>query len=362
MKRVLPLITILLAAASCLYNYNIPEIEEAENAMVFDGNIVIGNKATLSVFRLTPVNAKTSGATVKPTSWRVEDETGASYEAGTSASVDLTGAPTDRAYRIVAECDGKTYSSQFQKPLPAPGIESLTFSADDASVSCNISFSLDPSQGRYVALSFEEIWEFHADFVRVFDVDTVSWAVTELDYADLSHYYCWTHRKAELSAMVDLGSLDGKAVDYVVNLFPTTNSRNHRNYYLKVWARSINEQEYRFQSTLAGQDGGLNLFTPNPGEIAGNVVCDDDPSEYVYGYVSTSVSTSIEKHLDDRYLRKTNPNTASLITIEPGSIQTFYTAGYWPVVSEDNEYKWGLKRCVDCVLAGGTLEKPEFSD
>ena len=161
---------------------------------------------------------------------------------------------------------------------------------------------------------------------------------------------------------VDL--VDG-ARDYRLTSFARSGERNHGDYNIKVYARSISEAEYRFRRNLESSSTGFNLFTPNPGEIAGNVSCEEVPSEHVYGYISTSSSSSIEAVLDQRYLKAMTPNPYSLVVPSPSvDLSVYLNGGMWPVawmmLGDSMPVGWGKLRCIDCIEAGGTLEKPEF--
>jgi hypothetical protein len=371
MKRLL-LFAILLSAVSCVYDYENPAIEGAGQLLVFDGDIVIGSRATLSVSRITPTAGKGATEAVSLSNWWVEDEDGTVYNVDVTGTVEMFGASPDKSYKMVAICDGKTYSSPLQAPIKAPQLDSLVFTSDGNTVYCNLSFQADTTVTKYVALSFEERWQFHTPFEKSFDIvsyynkdSVLVTAAVELDFPDLSHYWCWTHRKATTDALVEMSSLGGKAVDFPINLFSTSSNRNHRQYEIKVFARSLSEKEYRFSHSLASQDGGLNLFTPNPGEIVGNVVCEDDPREHVFGYVSTSSVSSIKRNLNSRYLKITTPSTSDLIVPSPTvDISWYIDLGLWPVARiqtiDGTPIGWGEMRCIDCIAAGGTLERPDF--
>ena len=366
MKRLL-LTILLFSAVSCIYDYDIPSLPEAKDALVFDGNIAVGSKATLKVSRLAALDGSAPARKVEPASWWVEDDAATRYDTDSDGSVDLSAAPSDKAYRMVIECEDKTYVSDFQTPLAAPQIDSLTFSETPTNVNCNISFCVDPSVSRYAVLQFEEIWRFHTDYEKFLDVsydnEEGRWNVFALENPDLTYYECWAQRKTGSEFLVDLGSLDGKAVNYVVNTFPRTSHRNHGNYNIKVWVRSISDKEYRYAQTLNQQDGGLNLYTPNPGEIAGNIVCEDDPSQKVYGYVSTSFAVSTTKRLDNRFYIYAPSVYGLEIPANPEDYGKYLANGYWPIKwDSDGNLLWGPERCINCVAAGGTLDKPSFSE
>ncbi len=364
MKRLL-YILVVLGAVSCVYDYEIPAVEGVDNALVLDGRIVVGGKATLTASLAAPLNQRVWLRPMELTSWWVEDDSGNRYEADHTRTIDLKSAPADAAYRMVVKYGGKTYSSSFQRPAQPPVLEDLTFTSDGTQVSCNLSLALSEESAHYVALSFEEIWKFHTEYVKMYSLDTTKWIVAELDKPDDSRYWCWTRRLSASEQYLDLSALNDRAENYVVNSFSVIDNRNHEDYNIKVSARTMTAAEYRFATTLNQQDGGLNLFTPNPGEIAGNVACEEDPSEKVYGYVSTSMRSTIVKHLDNRFLVSETPVVSSVVPA-PEDYPRYYDLGFWPVrlgftETMNSVIIWGPRRCIDCVEAGGTLSKPDFS-
>ena len=82
-------------------------------------------------------------------------------------------------------------------------------------------------------------------------------------------------------------------------------------------------------------------------------------------YLKDTVRDGIdmETKLNSRYDLWTAPK--SLIEVAPEDYLDFYNNGYNPVEQIPSAeggmvVGWGLGRCYDCVLAGGTLEKPSF--
>ena len=83
---------------------------------------------------------------------------------------------------------------------------------------------------------------------------------------------------------------------YPLLSFPRTDNRNHRRYCVNVKARTLSPKTYRFLKNLQDiSSGGDNLFTPEPGEIAGNLHCESDPDRMVLGYVLYIIVKSISK-------------------------------------------------------------------
>ena len=376
MRRYFAIIAILAAAvSSCVYPYELPELTREQAFLVVDGSIVVGKEASLRISWMNKDGV--SYSYTNPDEWWVEDENGTRYipERG-KQWIDLSQAPTDRSYRMVVKTEGKTYSSSLEKGIDKPMIESIDFGTDEARVYCNVSLKESDTGTGYVALSFEEIWQFHAQYPDQYELKEIEpgseetpgvYVVLEREKPYEARYWCWRYSNTGQETLVDLTNLSGAAKDYRLTSFARNGERNHGDYTIKVHARSISEAEYRFRRNLESSSMGFNLFTPNPGEVAGNVRCEEDPSQRVMGYVTLSLFTSQEAHLDARFYRYTDPGTAGFVEPAPYEYWLYYYEyRFRPIVpdysSDDMNIPilWGPARCIDCVEDGGSLEKPSF--
>ena len=359
MKHWYIIFSILLSAYSCVYPYDLPDLSEGKEYLVVDASIMLGQRATLS---LRTINGR--GVMPMIENWWVEDDEGTKYMGSPSMEfVDLSKATADKSYRMVIKVDGKTYSSSFEKADNPPLLEKIEFDADEETVRGKISLKENGSGTGFVAISWEEIWKFHTRFVDAYDVDMKEWKVVEREDPNYERYWCWHYARNENEILLDMTSLDGVAKHFPFHSFARTNNRNHGDYTIKVMARSISPAEYRFRKNLNSSSEGYNLFTPNPGEIAGNVRCEEDPSIPVMGYVTLSYASSMEGHLDGKY--HITPRVGNLQELKQEDIPYYYMElEYRPVYyrydGEDIIHLWGPLRCIDCVADGGTLEKPKF--
>jgi hypothetical protein len=152
------------------------------------------------------------------------------------------------------------------------------------------------------------------------------------------------------------------------NYFTRTNNRNHRRYSVLLIARNISEEEYRYRYNLQNnKEGGNDIFTPNPGQMQGNIRCVSDETLPVMGYVAISHASTLRGWMDNSYYIATSPNEEKLIILEPELYMDYYwKLEYRPVknvnLEEGSGLGWGPARCVDCLYDGGTLEKPDFWD
>ena len=377
MRRFFAILSVLAAAVSCVYPYDIPELNGEQAFLVVDGSIVVGKEASLSLSWMNKEGRSTYRA--KPDQWWVEDDAGTRYmPAAGELWIDLSSAPIDRPYRMVVQTEGKTYSSSFEKGIDKPVIENIEFDADNARVFCNVSLREGESGTGFLALSFEEIWKFHAQFpdqyylheiVPATEEDPGEYVVLQRDQPDETYYWCWRYSYSGYETLVDLTNLGGTAKDYRLTSFVRAGERNHGDYSIKVYARSISEAEYRFRRNLESStsSSGFNLFTPNPGEMAGNVRCEEDPSQRVMGYVTLSLFSSQIAHLDGRFYQHATPSTQDFLVPWPTEYKLYYDEYQFRPITPDYESDameipilWGPRRCIDCVMDGGSLEKPSF--
>ena len=397
MRKILTYVAAALCAASCIYPYT-PDIEEApEGIMAVDGDICIGD---ISWVRLGPLYSMWPSAG-QPVDWWgtnfyeavvwVEDDAGqqyigapyiqpgsnfidyVSYYNGAQFTIDTSNAPMDRSYRLCINALGEKYVSDWSEPLEAPRIGDISFTADDDNVTVMVSVDAGEHATGYLLLSYDETWEFHADYFpnnTFIPPMTVQEGMTPDGY---NEYWCFKYSNDGRSQPVDYtGMTEAGVKDFPLVNFLRTNPRNHKRYCVNVKAKTISAVSYRFLKTLEeNTDGGDNLFTPNPGEIAGNLRCETDPERTVLGYVIVSRATTKRAFLDARYLKHQKPSTASLIYLPTDKWNDFYNYGYLPLIPNPNPeydqtiegpYGWGPKYCYDCTAAGGTKTRPDFWD
>ena len=393
MKKALHILAALLCAASCIYPYD-PDVEQApEGVLAVEGDILVGGVSTIRLglmASLYPDASRNAGGGESrglgdAKVW-IEDDAGTVYE-GTRESVGEvfhdgrvpflfqytipTGnAPGDRKYRVCIDALGARYASDWTLPLEAPAIRSIDFKADGFQVTVNVSLDGGSESTGYALLSYDETWEFHTEYALQFEVDTLSWIVQKpLIPIQQPNYWCWKHQDAGVMYPVDFtGRTENGVTDYPLLSFPRTSNRNHRRYCVNVKARTITKDTYRYLHNLDEVVGGGDLFTPNPGEIQGNIRCETDPERMALGYVTTSRLSVRRAFLDGRYYRVPQPNYAALVYIIPKDYPQYYQYGYLPLIENphtdydprvEGGYGWGERRCYDCVADGGTKEIPE---
>ena len=392
MRKILSIVAVLLCAAACIYPYT-PELEKApEGVLAVDGNISIGEQ---SVVLLTTLSSLWSdGHTEQRPDFAdakvwVEDDAGGRYmgvpdknsatlhSSSTYGSVSFLipteNAPANHRYRLCIEALGGFYTSDWSDIPEPPVITEIAFSATDYDVVVSVSVDGGEEGTGYVLLSYDETWEFHADWYPTYIYNTMTGKIAMGTPAGYNEYWCWNHSENGRLFPVDYtGMTENGFRAYQLFSFSRYNNRNHRRYCVNVKAKTISAASYRFLKNLENNsDGGDNLFTPNPGEIAGNLRCESDPERTVLGYVIVSRAATKRAFLDNQYLKARKADEMSLLYLLERQYAEYWERRYMPLCRNNNPdydpeeqgpYGWGSPVCYDCVAAGGTKTKPDFWD
>lgn len=387
MKRLLHIFFTGLLAASCIYPYEADYTKDPDPTIVIDGNVIVGGMATLTVgymktFEGLYPNGKNyvnGGIT-----WWVEDADGTRYFGKDDGTADLSQAPLDHEYRMVIMAEGRTYASQYTPAVEPPVIDDISFEYDEDRRVVIIKVSLSGGTG-YAAIQFEELWEFHTRWAQVFDAvflpDDIQdpaavhpsgrWFFITLSFlGKTQNYWCWRKSLHEAESIISYINTGEAVQAYPITEIFDNSEKLCKNYNIKVRARSLTNDEYHFVSSVTQDESRMSsLFSPNPGEMAGNIVNINDPEEKVLGYVSTSRYSYATQNLDSRYYHKPkDPSDDELIILEENQFWDYYyelNPPFRPVTyiqtDTDMAMGWAPIRCVDCTYADGTLEKQDFS-
>lgn len=357
-----------LLASACVYPYDADITSSVEKELVVDANILLGSTSTITLTYLQSLDAdRQSSSTGYPVATvYLEDEAGNKYDAEGYIHTYTLNIPEGNAgkYRLTVICDSKTYRSEWVEPVQPPVLKDISFQADDYNVMVKLDMEDKGSGSGYAAVQFDEIWRFHTDYIRSYDYDPLKGTVNALPRPIDIHYWCWYKKNTQTIFLIDYSSMNSVVNGYVLNTFSRADMRNHQEYHIRVKLWNLTPEQYRYRKLLEENASiGGNLFSPEPGEVRGNVFCESDPDARVFGYVNVSAIAQTEKTLDDRYNKWT---ISTILDVpDPEDYQSLYERGYMPV---DNVLGsngnlgvgWGLARCYDCIEAGGTLEKPDF--
>lgn len=374
MKKWIFILALAAGLSSCIYPYT-PDIESnPEETLVVDGHILVGGTSSIRLSYLIPINGK-STRTPRALAW-LEDNKGNRYQAPGEAvltnSFDIPTHPAPGAteFRAVVEVDNETYTSAWITPDPAPEITDIRFTADASTVYVTVDLKPGVEKTGYAGFMLEETWEFHSDvYPEIFiDPDTWEYYPPGPNY-EYPYYWCYRSVAFNGSLLVDYSSLSGDVIrDIPVRNFSRSDSRNHRRYSILVKGFALSKEAYDYnkQTQDLSQVGG-DLFSPDPGALEGNLVCETHPEKDVMGFVQAGYVTTRRAFLSNIYLYAVKPIVEyAYVTLDDMPVY-YYDYNYRPVMKTafyDGvvDYGWAPHRCINCLEAGGTQEKPDFWD
>ena len=378
MKKIAFYTACLLLVSACIYPYSLELDKEVSQSLVIEGDILVGDQTVVKLSYVQNLNQSQGYSRItypSGTVW-VECDNGDSFPADLSLS-DLTRgqyvipgtleASLENRYRLVVEAEGNKYASDWLTPNEAPVVNCLSFSADDYNVKVAISMEGGPQASGYAGITFEETWEFHVDYAAMYGVNPKTWQVEALQNG-YPNFWCWRRQNNLNFILIDYTQVAGGVVkEYPFYAFSRSDNRNHRRYSIIARVRNLSEEEFRYRKNLNdNSDIGGDLFSPNPGELKGNILCETNPDLPVYGYIAACKVASKREFLDGIYWKRSViPDWGLVIPADADEMEYYYyEKNYRPidmmVVDDRTGVAWGPMRCMDCIAAGGTKERPDF--
>lgn len=380
-----------LAAGSCVYSFT-PDIKGDDIGIVIEGDILIGDVSAFTISEVSPFSGDVESELYHAESVTVEDSGGHQYPGTRQNSdyrtfdVDLTEAPDDLSYRLVVKAyktvydsdlrggSGRmyyTFTSSWKEVLPAPEIDSLTYTVDDSNLYLRLSMNAAEGDGCY-RWDYEQTWKWHAQLYAqyVYDVerDTLINLMSGMTGQEPPHYWCWSSSNSTQAGIaIAKATVGEKLVDHQFLSIPRTDRMIQTKYSILLRARSISEEcyEYLHAMELNSTSSG-SLTMPDPDRIDGNITCAEDPSEFATGYVEVSKLASKRVYIGAGYYRfRYTGGELFLPDTEDMTLSQYYYMGYRPVEYRNDPEQgsgvfWAPQRCVECTADGGSEEKPSF--
>ena len=347
--------------------------------MVIEGDINIGSVTTVKLSYVTAFGDENKEKVCPDGVVSVEDENGQSYfgnlkskENGTSAyTVPLQAAKNGVRYRLRVHNNdnGKDYVSDWVTAIQAPKVSPITHSYDMATGRVQLYMSFHSTDNaKYFIWSYDEMWMHNAMYPSSLTYD---YSVNKMFSQSPNTYYCWnkfSDSQLHIISGESAGS-EGVVVDNeVVASYDHNNIRFNNTYKLAVRVQAMDEDAYEYYINLRQISYPTgSLFTPVPSELPGNLHCEQDPEELVYGYISGSAPTisllTLYNSETNYYIGKYHDDDQETIRDAKTEWRDAYNEGYRPLRYENRHYYWAKERCMNCLLSGGTnIEPAEWKD
>lgn len=207
MRNTLILLVISVFFFSCIEEYTIPKEGTLTMAsdIVIQGRILSGDKSIVYIARTQPLNSKEENESVPNAQVTIIGQNGYETSSGKfddqqqAYQIETKDLPNNTHYAIKVELDGETYQSRFQPIYDTPEIENITYKEHEDGISIHVSTSNTDSGAKGYMWSYEEDWEFHADFNMASVNDGIvlyNESIYQIEGTKNPYYYCWQNQKS----------------------------------------------------------------------------------------------------------------------------------------------------------------------
>lgn len=392
MIRTAILAAMLLAAAACIYPYEVDISQEGEYPLVIEGDIHLGGKTTLALSHVWPFNTQDYEFPSIRAQGYIEGEDGtrvtgtpnmeipymsSSYRFNRFELVFDTSKLPEQRYRLHFETLSEqgevlnVYESEWLEPCPAPTIEGLSYSRHEDFKELWIGLSMRCHGAHYFRWTFSETWEYHSDINTILMYDPSIRQVTT--YPGPNLYYCWRSQDSpQINIFSTAYQTEDRFEDLSFHTIPLSDKRLQVMYRITVRLEALSENAYNYWYNMQQNTNGQgSIFAPTPSEMASNVHCISNPSIQVMGYLNAATQAEAEMYYDNSKNRFYEPERPferadTMIVNRPAYSEEWYRRGYLPfeAVYEDlsetpSHYMWTPAICIDCRRQGGTKTVPE---
>jgi len=368
----LPIWIVALTFTACIETYN-PKIDDYLDLPVVEGTITnepgpyyvrLSRSIALENMGLTPIRhaqviiSDDAGHEERLT----EQEPGiyATLPAGIRGEIG-------RKYRITIETEGKTYQSAYEELQEPVGIDSVYAqteyreTSDGQEAGLQFYVNAENLQGieRQFLWTITETYEFHSEF----KLDYIYYRIDSIvkNYGD-SGEVCWhTYLLPETYDFSTEYQSDPVVRNFPLHYVSTKTNRISVRYSVLIRQMTISEEAYRFWHEVKkmNEESG-SLYTRQPYQIRGNLTNSSNPDDIILGYFITAGVSTKRIFVDRPDLpfdyTECHPATDVLTSGNPNDLRFPLYATILP----SGEEGFSPLYCFDCVLQGGTEQKPYF--
>lgn len=267
-----------------------------------------------------------------------------------------------------------TYCSEMIPVIKTAPIDSLSWEVvDEKNLAVRVSTGGQSGMGsRCLKWTARETWEYTAARRTEYYYDQATNSILPYPYG-VNYYYCWKNADAPFLMIARMEDYEGdRLVDREIYRYGNQEHKLSYLYRVDVCQQNISEEAYRYWSVINKNTCDVGgLFSPQPTEIRGNIVNQDNPDEMVIGYLSASTVSTARLYISNEkthfYKGGTPFSEESAAAIYSRDWLKYYRNGYWPfdyhqapnqIQIYPDWWDWYPVRCLDCRVQGGTKNKP----
>lgn len=366
------ILIILIFLSACVEPYPLPEIKSNSQILVVDGFLNATDQvATVRLSRtvnLTSIDnsAPETGANVwieaeNGAKTMLKEVSGGQYEEKVEVSVS-------NRYRIVIDTRGEKYNSEFEKVGLSPPIDSISWKPNEFGISVFVSTNDPINKTQYFKWDYEETWEYTAAFQSSFIFNRGRY-IYRLPENDIFH--CW-HTFPSTEILISTTNRLNQDVisEFQLLELPLRTEKLWIKYSILVTQRAISFKAYEYWQQLKKNTESLGtLFDPQPSQIIGNIA--SEKGNEVLGYFTASTVTTKRltlalEDLPESYQFIPDIGLCEEDTVMLADLPKFSGEKNNLVVGVYNTFgvligfRYSTHFCTDCVLQGGTRQKPDY--
>lgn len=403
--RTAALAALLLAAAACIYPYEVDIASGGELPLVVEGDIHIGGSTTVTLSHVRPFDDEAAAYTPVYARGYIEGEDGTRVEELYSSSnpggggyigsrydlsssygsasntlyFDTSALSPNQRYRLHFDTltqEGtvlNSYESEWLETCLPPTIDKLSYSHHPEFEELWIGLSMHCNGSHYFRWTFSETWEYHSDIPTDlrFDPNTRTMGYYR---PDPTLYYCWNSaNSSKINIFSTVNQTEDRFEELAFHTIKLNDKRLQIMYKITVRLEAMSENAYNYWYNMQqNTEGQGSIFAPTPSEMASNVHCITDPDIQVMGYLNSASQAEASMYYDNyanqffkagkAYERFDQKVDAS----RPDSLAYWYRNGYLPyqelfeneMSDKPTHYMWATSICIDCRQQGGTKVKP----
>jgi len=413
--RIAALAAALLAAAACVYPYEVDIDYNGDLPLVVEGDIHIGSLTTVSLSYVQPFKTTdedyyripfATGYIEGEDGTRIEQDDPGAVPPGfpdspgypthdgwqTYSSSYLSGFPSNtltfhtedlslgqryrlhlETYNLESGSVANVFESEWLTPLPAPSIDGLSYSHHPEYEELWVGLSMHCHGSHYFRWTFSETWEYHSDIPTSYEYKPYLKKVGRYEGPTL--YYCWdSANSSSINIFSTANQTEDRFEELAFHTIPLNNRRLQVMYRIKVQLEAMSENAYNYWYNIQqNSEGQGSIFAPTPSEMASNIHCITDPDIQVMGYLNAAVQTDATMYYDNRIEGYYKPGFPFERFDEKVSVKQLDSMAYWyahgflpyreiyesAMGIEPTHYMWAQGICIDCRKLGGTKVKPE---
>lgn len=366
------IVLLLLLAAGCKDPYH-PDLKEPNRQVLVVEGYISGN--TITSIRLSRTYMITYPDTVyvkyeQNASVAVEDQQGNKFpllDQGNGWYQNRLYLDPLGTYRLhILTADGKEYASAYVPYMTSPPIGGASYEREGNAVNINVNTTGTPGKNAYFRWAYTETYEYHSAYIT-------QWKYVKEDTSIVHRndevHICWMTLPSQEIIIGANAGLNGNEVrDQIMKTIYANDERLDVLYSMDIEQYALDSLGFYFWEAMKknSQDIG-GIYSPQPSNVHGNMVCITDTQEPVIGYIGAG---TVYHHrifvpkmweYNEACLPVKVPNQKD--SLEYYFAGTFTNIPFAPVVNPPADtvgWMGAYQSCVDCTKKGGTNIKPAY--